>query len=44
MAKTPKSARDEEAKDVFRQFAWNLAGTLVKAPPKPRPSPRGARA
>ena len=24
-----------EAAQVFRQFAWNVAGTLVTSPPKP---------
>ena len=30
-----------EANQVFRQFAWNLAGTLAKSPPAPTRSPGG---
>ena len=35
-----KAGRDE-AQNVFRQFAWNLAGKLAtpKSGPKPRPRP-----
>ncbi|WP_404405412.1 hypothetical protein [Pelagibacterium halotolerans] len=38
------TARGAEAEDVFRQFAWNLAGTLkkpgVKAAPAAKPDAR----
>jgi hypothetical protein len=44
--KTPKPRRQKpaDAEQVFRQFAWNLAGTLGGAPPAthpplPRPAP-----
>ena len=39
--KTRKIEKRAEAVQVFRQFAWHLAGSLAKAP-KPRP-PRVAR-
>lgn len=31
----------DEAAQVFRQFAWNLAGTLAR--PNPKPSRRGGQ-
>lgn len=31
-----------EAVEVFRQFAWNLAGSLV-VPRTPRPAPGGKK-
>jgi hypothetical protein len=37
-----KAGRDE-AQNVFRQFAWNLAGKLAPPKPPPRPKPRPAR-
>ena len=33
-----KAARDE-AQNVFRQFAWNLAGKLATSKPNSRPRP-----
>ena len=39
--KTRKIERRAEAVEVFRQFAWNLAGSLSKTP-KPLP-PKVAR-
>lgn len=37
------SNKSQEAVEVFRQFAWNLAGTLSAARPqrKPRVKPAG---
>lgn len=29
--------RREQAQQVFRQFAWHLAGTIVKTNNKPKP-------
>jgi hypothetical protein len=31
-----------EASQVFRQFAWNLAGTLARRRPTGRPRPKPA--
>ena len=39
-SKRPK-AESGEANQVFRQFAWNLAGTLSKSPKAPTRSPGG---
>lgn len=37
MGRTKTSKRQKtEASEVFRQFAWNIAGTLAKQPPKGR--------
>ncbi|MBU1175260.1 MAG: hypothetical protein KKH72_07640 [Alphaproteobacteria bacterium] len=39
MADKPRSAAPHEAQQVFRQFAWNIAGTLAgqkSATPTPR--------
>ena len=30
-----------EAREVFRQFAWHLAGRLAAPRPSPPPRPRG---
>ena len=37
------SKKSQEAVEVFRQFAWNLAGTLAVTKPqrKPRTKPAG---
>jgi hypothetical protein len=32
-----------EAVEVFRQFAWNLAGTLARPPRQPPAKPAGKR-
>ena len=46
MASKPKPAAPAEAQQVFRQFAWNIAGTLSgqktasPAASKPRSAPR----
>lgn len=39
--KDKDNPRREEASRVFRQFAWNLAGTLGK-PARPGPSPKAS--
>ena len=46
MAEKTSSARPADAKQVFRQFAWNLAGSLAgkKAQKQPARRPRSASA
>jgi hypothetical protein len=39
--KQKDNPRREEASRVFRQFAWNLAGTLAK-PARPGQGPKGS--
>lgn len=36
-------AGKDEAQQVFRQFAWNLAGKLAQPRPVARPRPQGRR-
>ncbi len=39
-----KKQNREQARETFRQFAWNLAGTLAERPrPAPKPRAGGAK-
>ena len=42
MAEKTRSAAPAEAQQVFRQFAWNIAGTLAGAKSE-KPMARGPR-
>lgn len=42
-AKQKQAARREDAAQVFRQFAWHLAGTLAAGKATPRPPKKAVR-